>query len=66
MHTELSLSLHEEHALALRRRAMADVWRGADAVWARVQHDAAARLMRSAQRLQHRLRQHNEGRGLGA
>jgi len=66
MNTELSVTLLEEHALALRRQAMADVWHGADALWARVQQDAAARLVRSAQRLQHRLRHHRAGRGLGA
>lgn len=32
-----------------------DVWRGADAVWARVQQSASERLSRSARRLQARL-----------
>ena len=38
-----------------RREAIDDFWRGADAVWQRVQQDAAVRLHRSAQRWQSRL-----------
>lgn len=56
MPTESPCWLHEQHAHALRQQAMADFWRDADAVWARVQSDAAARLARSSQRLQARLR----------
>lgn len=56
MHNEPSFSRHETRAHALRREAMADFWRDADAVWARLQLDAAARLARSTQRLQARLR----------
>ncbi|MDO9252156.1 hypothetical protein [Hydrogenophaga sp.] len=40
----------------LRREALDDFWRGADAAWARIQLDAGARLVRSTQRLQARLR----------
>lgn len=57
MHSEPSLTRYEARAHALRREAMADFWRGADAVWARLQLDASARLARSTQRLQARLRQ---------
>lgn len=57
MHSDPSFSRHEARALALRREAMADFWRGADAVWKRLQLDAAERLARSTQRLQARLRQ---------
>jgi hypothetical protein len=39
----------------LRQEATDDVWRGADAVLARVCLDARARLLRSTQRLQARL-----------
>jgi hypothetical protein len=56
MHDESSFTRHETRAHALRREAMADFWRDADAVWARLQLDAAARLARSTQRLQARLR----------
>ncbi|TNF52688.1 MAG: hypothetical protein EP308_10870 [Burkholderiales bacterium] len=38
-----------------RREAMDDFWRGANAVWGRVQLDMGARLSRSARRLQSRL-----------
>jgi hypothetical protein len=40
----------------LRREALDDFWRGADAAWACIQLDAGARLARSSQRLQARLR----------
>lgn len=40
----------------LRREILDDFWRGADAAWARIQLDAGARLVRSTQRLQARLR----------
>jgi hypothetical protein len=56
MHNDPSLTRHEARAHALRREAMVDFWRGADAVWARLQLDAAARLARSTLRLQARLR----------
>lgn len=38
-----------------RREAIDDFWRGADAVWQRVQQDAVVRLHRRAQRWQSRL-----------
>ncbi|NIM40050.1 MAG: hypothetical protein GTN84_02630 [Hydrogenophaga sp.] len=66
MPTESPLCLHEARAAALRAHAMADFWRDADAVWARMQRDAAARLARSSQRLHARLRQHGAGRRQGA
>lgn len=62
MQSPLPVAWHEAHAIALRREAMTDFWRGADAAWARVQHGAAARLARSAQRLQARLRHHHARR----
>jgi hypothetical protein len=42
-------------AECLRRDALDDVWRGADAVLDRVFHSAGARLARSTRRLQARL-----------
>ena len=56
MNSDRSLTQHEARAHALRREAMADFWRGADAVWMNLQLDAAARLARSTQRLEARLR----------
>jgi hypothetical protein len=56
------LALHRLHdqaikdARALRREAIADFWRGADALVA----DAAAQALRSAERLAHRLRHHRQ------
>ena len=50
-----------QHAVALRQaesdrhQAINDFWRGADAVWVRVQQSASERLSRSARRLQARL-----------
>ncbi|MBQ0917331.1 hypothetical protein KBW71_02645 [Hydrogenophaga aromaticivorans] len=46
----------------LRREALDDFWRGADAAWARIQLDAGARLTRSTQRLQARLRHRHAAR----
>ncbi|MBW8313487.1 MAG: hypothetical protein K0M73_01140 [Hydrogenophaga sp.] len=46
----------------LRREALDDFWRGADAAWARIQLDAGARLTRSSQRLQARLRNRHAAR----
>jgi len=66
MTTESPCCLHEQRAHALRTQAMADFWRDADAIWARVHGDAATRLARSTQRLQARLRQHGAGRRQGA
>lgn len=45
----------------LRREAVDELWRGADAVLDRVCLDASARLARSTQRLQARLRRHRAG-----
>lgn len=51
----------QQHAAARRQAALdrqeaiEDFWRGADAVWLRVQAGAAERLVRSARRLQARL-----------
>lgn len=44
--------VERHHAL---EAAFDDVWRGADALWGRLQEEAASRLSRSAQRLQSRL-----------
>ncbi|MCB2017662.1 MAG: hypothetical protein KDF54_09165 [Hydrogenophaga sp.] len=58
--TETLVHAHQ-HAVARRRavadraEAIQDFWRGADAVWARVQQGAADRLSRSTRRLQSRL-----------
>ncbi|MBW8468028.1 MAG: hypothetical protein K0M67_07190 [Thiobacillus sp.] len=46
----------------LRREALDDFWRGADAAWARIQLDAGARLARSTRRLQARLRHRHAAR----
>jgi len=56
-------SLIHAHQLAVarrqaqedRREAIDEVWRGADAIWSRVQQGVATRLDRSARRLQARL-----------
>lgn len=45
----------------LRREAVDELWRGADAVLDRVCLDASARLARSTQRLQARLQHHRAG-----
>lgn len=62
--TDRLATLHDlarEQAEALRRAAIDDFWRGADAVLA----TAATRAQRAAQRLRHRLERHSIVRGLG-
>jgi hypothetical protein len=59
---EERLRLHElarQRAVALRREALDDVWRGANAVLAR----AGAQALRSAQRLAYRLARRAAQRG---
>ncbi|MBX3611608.1 MAG: hypothetical protein KF871_17065 [Hydrogenophaga sp.] len=46
----------------LRQEAWQELWRDADAVWARVSHDAAERLARSGNRWRVRLAAHRARR----
>ncbi len=48
----------KQHAQALRREAIGDFWRGADAAWAATLDTA----QRSARRLAHRVARHAEAR----
>lgn len=52
----------KQQAQALRREAIGDFWRGADAAWAA----SLATARRSAQRLAHRLARHAQLRAQGA
>lgn len=56
------MELAKQRAQALRREAIDDFWRGADAAWAA----SLATARRSAQRLAHRLARHAQLRAQGA